>query len=55
MEQAFGSVYAHSLAKDYVFSDLDGRTILEALKAHIAPAEVWRVVGKNFDVPAQIR
>ena len=55
MERAFGPAYAHSLAKDYVFSDLDGRTVDEALTAGMAPMDVWRAVGKTFEVPAQIK
>ncbi len=55
MELAFGEAYAHSLAKDYVFSELDGQTVTEALKAHMAPLDVWRAVGRTFEVPASIR
>lgn len=55
MERAFGPAYARSLAKDYVFSELGGRTIEEAFKAHLAPADVWRTVGRTFEVPSQIK
>ena len=53
MELAFGSTYAHSLAMDYVFAELDGRTVNEALKAHMSAMVVWRAVGRTFEVPAR--
>ena len=41
-----------SLARDHVFSDLGGRTVLEALDAGVNPKAVWRAVCDSFDVPA---
>ncbi|HEX6969438.1 MAG TPA: DUF3046 domain-containing protein [Micromonosporaceae bacterium] len=57
LEQVFGSVYAHSVASDQVLSQLDGRTIEQALTAGEAPAVVWRAVCAAYPdrVPPQLR
>ena len=55
MEAAFGSVYARSLALDYVFAALGGRTVSEAIAAGVPTADIWRAVCKEYEVPAQLR
>lgn len=55
MADHFGETYADSFARDFVMSDLGGRTIHEALAAGWDAKDVWRVVCKVMDVPAEKR
>jgi len=55
MREQFGDVYAESLAKDYVLSNLDGRTVNEALADGVDAKVVWRAVCDTFNVPDTIR
>lgn len=55
MDAAFGSVYAQSLALDYVFASLGGRTVRESIAAGVPTADIWRAVCKEYEVPAQLR
>jgi hypothetical protein len=54
MNERFGEVYAHSLARDYRLPLL-GRTAEEALAAGIEAKEVWQAVCAEFEVPAHLR
>lgn len=55
MDDEFGAVRAGSIARDHVFSALDGRTVAEALEAGAEPRDVWRAVCAEFEVPADRR
>jgi hypothetical protein len=55
MREQFGDVYAESLAKDYVLSNLGGRTVNEALADGEDPKVVWRAVCDTFNVPDALR
>ena len=55
MEAAFGSTYAQSLALDYVFASLRGRTVSQAIAAGVPTADIWRAVCKEYEVPAALR
>ena len=57
LEQAFGSAYAASVARDQVLSQLGGRTIVEALDAGEKAVDVWRAVVATYPdrVPARLR
>ncbi|MEU9498602.1 DUF3046 domain-containing protein [Streptomyces sp. NPDC048196] len=55
MADHFGATYADSFARDYVMSDLGGRTVHEALNAGWSAKEVWRVVCAVMDVPPEKR
>ncbi len=55
MRAQFGEVYAQSLAKDYVFASLGGRTIERALADGVDAKVVWRAVCEAFDVPESLR
>jgi Protein of unknown function (DUF3046) len=57
LEQAFGATYAASVAHDQVFSQLAGRTIEQALAAHVEVQEIWRAVVAAYPdrVPARLR
>ena len=55
MRAQFGDVYAQSVAKDYVFDKLGGRTIEQALADGVDAKVIWRAVVETFDVPALLR
>jgi hypothetical protein len=55
MKEQFGDVYAESLAKDYVLSNLGGRTVNKALADGEDPKVVWRAVCDTFNVPDSFR
>ena len=55
MREQFGDVYAESVAKDYVLSDLGGRTVNKALADGEDPKVVWRAVCETFNVPESRR
>ena len=55
MRAQFGDVYAQSVAKDYVFERLGGRTIERALADGEDAKVVWRAVADTFDVPENLR
>ena len=55
MRAQFGDVYAQSVAKDYVFAKLGGRTIERALADGEDAKVVWRAVCETFDVPERLR
>ena len=55
MRAQFGEVYAQSVAKDYVFASLGGRTIERALADGENVKVLWRAVCQEFDVPEHRR
>ncbi len=55
MKEQFGDVYAESLAKDYVLSNLGERTVNKALADGEDPKVVWRAVCDTFNVPDSLR
>jgi Protein of unknown function (DUF3046) len=55
MREQFGDVYAESLAKDYVLSNLGGRTVNRALADGEDAKIVWRAVCETFNVPESHR
>jgi hypothetical protein len=55
MKEQFGDVYAESLAKDYVLSNLGGRTVNKALADGEDAKVVWRAVCDTFNVPDRLR
>jgi hypothetical protein len=55
MRAQFGDVYAESVAKDYVLSNLGGRTVNKALADGEDAKAVWRAVCEMFNVPESLR
>ncbi|MEH1169165.1 DUF3046 domain-containing protein [Micromonospora sp. CPCC 205539] len=57
LEEAFGPGYAASIARDQVLSQLDGRTIEQALASGAQTHVVWRAVCAAYPdrVPARLR
>ncbi len=55
MRDQFGEAYAQSVAKDYVFGSLGGRTVERALADGVDAKVVWRAVCDTFNVPENRR
>ena len=55
MNAQFGDVYAQSVAKDFVFGQLGGRTVERALADGVDAKAVWRAVCETFKVPESLR
>jgi Protein of unknown function (DUF3046) len=55
MSAQFGDVYAQSVAKDFVFDQLGGRTVERALADGVDAKTVWRAVCETFKVPENMR
>ncbi|MDR2114592.1 MAG: DUF3046 domain-containing protein [Bifidobacteriaceae bacterium] len=55
MEQAFGPVYAKSLASDLVLSTLGSRSAVEALDAGLPPRQVWEALCDAMELPEALR
>ncbi len=49
MTQRFGAAYVDSFARDFVMSDLGGRTVHQALAEGVAARDVWVAVCKAVD------
>ena len=56
-EAVFGPTYAPSVASDQVLTQLDGRTVDQALAAGVPTLTVWRAVVAAYPdrVPAKLR
>lgn len=55
MRAQFGDTYADSVAKDYVLSNLGGRTVNKALADGEDAKLVWRAICETFEVPESLR
>jgi hypothetical protein len=55
MGKQFGDAYAQSVAKDFVFDKLGGRTVEGALEDGMDAKIVWRAVCDTFKVPENLR
>lgn len=51
MEDALGATYHPTWARQFVLSDLGGRTAKEALDAGIPPKQVWAAVHRALELP----
>ncbi|WP_226380723.1 DUF3046 domain-containing protein [Pseudonocardia sp. KRD291] len=51
MEDEFGVLRAGSLARDHVFSALDGKTVDQAIESGIDLRRIWLAVCEAYDVP----
>jgi len=57
LEEVFGPGYAASVASDQVLTQLEGRTVDQALQAGVPAAIVWRAVCAAYPdrVPSKLR
>ena len=51
MELVLGPAYAKVWARQQVLTDLDGRTVDQALEAGEPPKLVWRAVAEALSLP----
>jgi hypothetical protein len=51
MIEEFGEVRAEMIARDHVFSALDGNTVDQALADGLPTKKIWTAVCEAFDVP----
>jgi hypothetical protein len=55
MRTQFGSMRAESVARDHVFSELGGRTAVDAIEAGLPVRKVWLAICQEYDVPKKDR
>lgn len=55
LETALGSAYYRVWAGEFVISELDNRTVVEALDGGVAPKQVWAAAWKVLELPASER
>jgi hypothetical protein len=56
LNEHFGESWAPSYSKDFVFAELGGQTIDQALAMGMEPGEIWRaVLRQNPDIRAELR
>ena len=55
MTTQFGSMRAESVARDHVFSELGGRTAVDAIEAGLPVRKVWLAICQEYDVPKKDR
>lgn len=55
LEAALGSAYYRVWAGEFVITDLDNRTVVEALDGGVPPQQVWAAAWKVLELPASER
>ena len=55
LDRQFGSMRAHSVARDHVFAVLGGRSAVDAIDAGVAIRKVWLAICEEYEVPARER
>lgn len=55
LETHLGHAYAQVWAEQVALSDLDGRTVREALAANVPCKSIWRAVWGQLELPARER
>jgi hypothetical protein len=55
MDEVLGPAYSRSWAELTVLSDLDGRTVQEALAAGETPKQVWAAVRRQLELSDEWR
>ncbi|MDT0278351.1 DUF3046 domain-containing protein [Blastococcus goldschmidtiae] len=55
LDEQFGAMRAQSVSRDHLFSDLGGRSALEAIDAGVPVRKVWLAICEAYDVPPRER
>lgn len=55
MSQQFGATYADSFARDFVVTELGGRTVYQAIADGEDVKEIWRAVCDALNLPPSVR
>ena len=55
LDDQFGAMRAQSVSRDHLFSELGGRTAVEAIDAGVPVRKVWLAICDAYDVPPKER
>ena len=55
LDQQFGAMRAQSVSRDHLFSELGGRSAVEAIDAGVPVRKVWLAICEAYDVPPKER
>ncbi len=55
LDDQFGAMRAQSVSRDHLFSELGGRTAVEAIEAGVPVRKVWLAICDAYDVPPRQR
>jgi hypothetical protein len=55
LDEQFGAMRAQSVSRDHLFSDLGGRSAVEAIDAGVPVRKVWLAICEAYDVPPRER
>ncbi len=55
LDRQFGAMRAQSVSRDHLFSELGGRSAVEAIEAGVPVRKVWLAICEAYDVPPKER
>ena len=55
LDDRFGAMRAQSVSRDHLFSELGGRSAVEAIDAGVPVRRVWLAICEAYDVPPKER
>ena len=55
LDGQFGAMRAQSVSRDHLFSELGGRSAVEAIDAGVPVRKVWLAICEAYDVPPKER
>jgi hypothetical protein len=55
LDDQFGAMRAQSVSRDHLFSELGGRSAVEAIEAGVPVRKVWLAICDAYDVPPKQR
>ena len=55
LDDQFGAMRAQSVSRDHLFSELGGRSAVEAIDAGVPVRKVWLAICEAYDVPPRER
>lgn len=55
LDEMFGAMRAQSVSRDHLFSELGGRSAVDAIDAGVPVRKVWLAICDAYDVPPKDR
>ena len=55
LDRQFGPMRAQSVSRDHLFSELGGRSAVDAIDAGVPVRKVWLAICEAYDVPPKER
>ena len=55
LDRQFGAMRAQRVSRDHLFSELGGRSAVEAIDAGVPVRKVWLAICEAYDVPPKER